>query len=71
MLNNLLQMPVKLHQKNNSKTAEATGDFTRNKIASKILKIYIYIYIYLYIRQKTINNSCGTPKIKLNLRLQC
>ena len=32
-------MPLKLIQKSNSKTAEATGDFTVNKIANRITKV--------------------------------
>ena len=33
------QMQLKLLQKSNSKTTEATGDLTGNKIANKIVKV--------------------------------
>ena len=41
MLNNLLQMHLKLFQKKkkNQKTAEAIGDLIRNKIAYRITKV--------------------------------
>ena len=40
MLNNLLQMQLKLLQKKTiQETAEATGDFVGNKIANRITKV--------------------------------
>ena len=39
ILKNLLQMHLKLLQKSNSETAEATGDLIGNKIADKITKV--------------------------------
>ena len=38
MLKNQLQMHLKLPQKNNSKTAEGTGDLIGNKIANETTK---------------------------------